>query len=585
MTILPRFYRCFLTCLSAITLLLFLQISPGEAGQWQGLTGKIYSLLQTGNLPAGRVISQQQSTVVLNLTNPSCQPGMELVVKRYLLPGVPMALQNPVATIRLEQCLGSQARGQMVHLPAPLNPGDQVFFRGFDGVNLYTNLAQPDSCPAYRDLLQALQRGNIYCAQLIPGQPANGHNPLIIRFETNKSLLSVTLVDKQQIIHFKQNYNLAYVPVVREPANRNLNLNTAGAYAADERGFDHNGQKASIFQRIPLAKKYNRLVFADLDGDRQPELVAVNSQWIEVFRLQDKELKPIHSLHLPKADFLLSLYSGDFNHNGREELYITAGLKILAMEKPDTKLSSSVIELRNGKLKILDKELPYYLRTVQVRDGNKVLLTQEMGEFEQYTPPIKWAVLRNDKLLIKKNFQSAKGIYSLYNFTLNPFNQKQVLVLDFAGSLGGYDAPTEELLALANDNFGVYDEVAYPQKLEEEIYEGSFNIKRSHVDRFSAGRFLLNYNLNRQSFLIKKRRKINPGVVEQGLNLISKGDIENDQIVGLRWEKGAVLEKTWQSPAIPRDIIDFAFVRLQQQDCLVIMTRNDEGKLYLEFLH
>jgi hypothetical protein len=152
------------------------------------------------------------------------------------------------------------------------------------------------------------------------------------------------------------------------------------------------------------------------------------------------------------------------------------------------------------------------------------------------------------------------------------------------GSVGGYDAPTEELLTVVDDSFGLYDETSYPQKLAEAIYEGSFNIKTNYVSRYPASRFTLNNALNQQSFLIKKGRRVNPDIIDKGIAMVKGQSHDNDQVIGLLWEKDSGIEKSWASPPIPRDIIDFGFTKVDNEDTIVLMTRNNDNKYFLEMV-
>ncbi len=552
-----------------------------SANQWQPLIAKARNLLGEGNAPVGTVFSQQDNTVIINLHSPTCQPGMTLAVKGNTMPGVPLALQNTIATITIKQRSGNQARGTITTNALRLAPGTPVFLPNFDALYLYTNLSRPNTCAPYLELVKELQLSRTHYTELQAS--GTSRKPLIIRFETQYNQLTATLVDHKNIIYFKQIFTLPYAPQVTRPFNTGLNLKTN---ADSNKSFNSitKTNTVKLFNRISIKKHYKRFVFADLNGNGSKELAMVNKQWLEVFIIKNNKLAPIYRLHLPKSDCIIGLHNGDFNHNGRDELYITSGIFVTDMERQDTQLSSSIIELEQKKLKLLDKSLPYYLRTMETREAKKVLLAQEKEEFKQYKTPIKWAGLYKNKLAVKKEYREARGVYSIYNFTLNPSSKKQVIVLDMKGNVGGYDAPTEELLTVVDDSFGIYEETSYPQKLAEAIYEGSFNIKKNHVSRYPSSRFTLNNALNQQSFLIKKERQVNPDIIEKGIAMVKGQNKDTDQVVGLRWKEGTSIEKSWESPSIPRDIIDFGFTNINGASTLVLMTRNDDGKCFLEMV-
>ena len=579
----PKKFIRLITWLTLILTLTIIAPATTLASPWQPLIAKARNLLGEGNAPVGTIFSQERNTVIINLTNNTFQPGMTLAVKGNTIPGAPLALQNTIATITINQRYDNQARGTITGNPLRLPSGTPVFLPNFDALYLYTNLSRPNTCVPYQELIRELQLSQTHYTVLPTSNTT--HKPLVIRFESQYNQLTTTLADHKNIIYFTQTFTLPYAPQVYQPLNAKLNLKASSSSARGSLKAPTKTDTIKLFNRIPIKKHYKRFVFADINGNGNNELVMLNKQWLEVFIIKDNKLAPIYRIHLPKLDCIIGLHNGDFNHNGRDELYVSSGIFVTDMDRQDTQLSSIIFELEQKKLKVLDKNLPYYLRTMETREGKKVLLAQEKEEFKQYKTPIKWAGLYKNKLSVKKDYREAKGIYSIYNFTLNPNNKKQVIVLDMKGSLGGYDAPSEELLTVFDDSFGIYDETSYPQKLAEAIYEGSFNIKKNHVSRYPSSRFVLNNALNQQSFLIKKERRVNPGIIDKGIAMVKGESNENDQVIGLSWQEGSGIEKSWESPSIPRDIIDFGFTKVNNEDTIVLMTRNNDDKYFLEMIN
>jgi len=151
------------------------------------------------------------------------------------------------------------------------------------------------------------------------------------------------------------------------------------------------------------------------------------------------------------------------------------------------------------------------------------------------------------------------------------------------GGLGGFNSKTQELLTSAEEDFGIYDEIVFQQKLHEEEYEGGYIMKKAAENRFAPRRFTLKNSFGRQAFLIKKQRRVNPELLEKGISLLKGQTANHDQVVGVQWKNSSIVE-TWKSPPLPRDIIDFGFTRQKGRDVMVILTRNNAGKYALEIV-
>ncbi|NIA19589.1 MAG: hypothetical protein GWP07_04030 [Xanthomonadaceae bacterium] len=568
-----------------------------DAGSWQPLISQAGTRLASGNRQAGRVTMVQGETVIMEIVAPQLTVGSVVAVKNNALPGVPLPLQDNAALIRLTQRLGSQARGVIIDGNGNIPRGAPLFPYSYNRLYLYTNLVNPDRLPPYRDLVTELQQARIPYAlkssQELRFGAETGIRPLLIRLEGRGNQVVGQLTDfSEGTVLFSSAYNLPYQLPVAAP----FGLPLQGGLAAGNQGGTAAGARSTTFTRatrvsgtgmtgrIELKGSYNRLVFADLDGNGRNELVMLNKNWLEAFQLDGDDLKPFARYRLPRKDFLpLNLHFGDFNHNGKDEIYVTLGLPVTVDEKPDTRLSSLVVELSSQKFILLGKNYPWYFRVMETRKGKRVLLAQEMGDFKQFKLPIRWAGFFDGKLKVKGEYQEGHNVFSLDNFVLDPFNDHQIIVLDMEGGLGGFNSKTQELLVSAEEDYGMYDEIVYQQKLQEIEYEGGYVIKKMAVSRFAPRRFTLKNSFGRQAFLVKKERRINPDLLEKGMSLLKDKTSKHDQVVGVQWKNSSIVE-TWKSPPIPRDIIDFGFTRLKGKDVMVIMTRSNTGKYALEMV-
>jgi len=593
----PNMIRLRRTCPAALLIfsLFLFETALGASNPWQELTQTIRYRLNPGNLSVGRLDVIQGTTAILSLTDPQISVGATLAVKGNSLPGVPLSLQDNLARIQVTQISGNQARGTILPGSQKIFPGAPLFPLAHNRVYLYSNLTAPQDLPCYLDLTRALQANQIPYAVMHKAQIGAGETPgirpLIIALEAAGSMLFCRLTDREQNIFYQNRFALGWAPPISHPAGIQFTLTSTSGSASDPEGrsFTQASGPAPGSQpagKIELKNPYKRLVFADWDQHPGQELVLLNEQWLEIYRLDDQpKLVPLGRFRLPYNDAIpLHLHAGDFNHNGRDELYVTLGRPKTVDNKKDTALYSLIVENQGTKIALLGKDYPYYFRVLELRDGKRVLLAQEMGAFKQYQVPIHWGGFFQGRFSVRNQFRQARDVFSIYNFTLNPFNENQLLIIDEQGNLAGFNAESSEMLVSCDQHFGAFDETIYLQKLAKTVYEGGFSITKTAEIRYAARRFVMRNSYGRQSFLIKKERVVNPGLVDKGIGLIIDDKIKYDQIIGVQWQAGEMRE-SWRSPRFPRDIVDFGFTQKENQEVMVVLTRNQNGKYALELLN
>ncbi|MCD6292947.1 MAG: VCBS repeat-containing protein [Deltaproteobacteria bacterium] len=564
--------------------------------QWQPLAQTIQNRLNPGNRAVANVSMVQGSTVIITLFNSQIPIGMTLAVKGNSLPGVALALQNNIAQIKITQINGNQARGTILNISGKIPTGAPLFPLAHNRVYLYTNLKSPQNLLPYQDLTRTLQYNKIPYAiksgSLIAAGDTPGIRPLIIAFEAERNLITCRLTDREQNIFWHNNFSLNFAPPITCQAGANWTQPTAFSNApSGSVGGNQSFTKATgpapgtqAAGKIDLRTPYKRLIFADCDGKPGKELVLLNKNYLETYHLNNLKLTPLARYRLPHKSIIpLHLHAGDFNHNGKDELYVTLARPIIVEEKNDTQLSSIIVEFNGKAPKLLGQDYPYYFRVIEQRDGNQVLMAQKMGRFNQYEVPIRWGGFYNGKFKIKKEYSKSRDVFSLYNFNLSPFNKNHLLIIDEEGNVAGFDGKTSEKLITSDTQYGIFDESPYNQKLKDIEYEGGFTVKKTAVIRLSARRFVKRSSYGNQIFLIKKRRVVDSNLFEKGLDLIVDEAVKHDQIIGLQWREGEIRE-TWKSPKFPRDIVDFGFTKENGTEMLVVLTRNKDGKYALELL-
>jgi len=279
------------------------------------------------------------------------------------------------------------------------------------------------------------------------------------------------------------------------------------------------------------------------------------------YYFSDKNYLPLH------------LHTVDLNNNGVSEFLISISKKVLITDKLDSVLCSQILSIKNNKIFELAKNLPYYLRSIIDRSGNKIALAQKKGDYSQYSGPIykfNWDIKAN-KFEIGESFEPAKNIYSIYQFNLVYNNHNNVIILEPGNLLHGYRTLDEKIEAYGVRNYGEYKVCQYPIKLEHDQYTIGFE-NQSYELFFSPRRFEINSKFDWQAFLIYKERSKNSS--GNFLNNIWQAVDQKDQVAGVKWEEGRIVEK-WTSPGLMKEILDFTFINPGK---IVILYR--DGKEY-----
>ncbi len=590
--IISRLKRALFCCL---VLSLFPVFSPLQAAPspWSGLTRALQTQMRNVNNPVGSIVMVKGAIAIIKLADQSITVGSTLAVKGSSLPGVPLNLQDNIARIRIIQLNNSMARGTIMPGSQKILVQSPVFLLSHNQIYLYTNLVVPQRLKAYQALTEALHYNHFSYtlknwSQLGQGETP-GINPLLIILTAAGNQVNCRLTDNDRNIFFQNSLSLKFEPLTTQKAGSGWSLRDDKQFSSiNQQSFTKAantdpGRRTIV--KIKLKTPYKRLVFANYDKDPALELALLNHQWLEIYQLKNLKLIPITRFHLPQKDFLpLHLDAGDFNHNGRDEFYLTLGRPTIVVGKKDTFISSMILERQAGTIKILDRGISCYFRVIEQRDGKRVLLAQKMGEFQQYSGPICWGALVKDKFELHQEFRPSRNIFSLYNFNLSPFNKDHLLIVDERGNLAGFNAKNSERVLTADAQYGIFDESPYEQKLKDVEYEGGFSISKTADTRYSARRFIKRNDFQKQIFIIKKGRSVNPDLSLKALTMVNETEIRYDQIVGLQWRNEEIIE-SWKSPEFPRDIVDFAFTEDKGKEIMVVLTRNRDGKYALELLH
>ncbi len=110
---------------------------------------------------------------------------------------------------------------------------------------------------------------------------------------------------------------------------------------------------------------------ADFDGDGKNEIALGFSDRVVMARVVAGKFEPLADYAMGQSGDVVSLDALDLNGDGRAELYLSMVLM--------NSVRSQVLELRNGQLEAVIKEIPYFLRKVQLAGEGAVLLGQNLN--------------------------------------------------------------------------------------------------------------------------------------------------------------------------------------------------------------
>ncbi len=182
-------------------------------------------------------------------------------------------------------------------------------------------------------------------------------------------------------------------------------------------------EAANAFKRLkPIELDYSPtagICLADIDGDGKKELITGGHNTIYVYRMDDTKLNLLHSYNL-KGYEILSINAGDFNKNGKDELYVTA----LYLDNATT----VIFEGSQGDTLQKQSETDWYVRVVNHPSEGELLLGQKMGKSEAFSGEI-YRLGYNASAIFAKTPFELKGQLHLYQ--IQPIKYKGQNALAF----------------------------------------------------------------------------------------------------------------------------------------------------------
>jgi hypothetical protein len=588
-------------------MVMFATVNLFAYSPWDSLVQHLNTCFSYGNIESYTIENVINGTISFSVTSqPTLYPNNELIIKK--------SGSNPLAseTVGFAKFLGffnGAGSAKTVYNITNVSKGDILLKPYSRKVVLFTNVKEKYSFKPYIDLQQALTFNNFTIFEINSPEEIKFLNPqeynVLVRLEVSNGLLTgkITSLYNNEILfnqvyqfpfkvdtNFQPNVKISFnAPKVfsrfysRQLAKEKIIRNSSSRNAGDfsfTTGKNVAESELSItgdFQMVKynLDRKAVRLVAADVDGDGKEEFVLLNDYGIYVYKIMESDLKMLSVFSFSDSDIIaIHLHKGDFNKNGKDELFVTLTRKIIDVDEKHNKLCSMILEYKgNHRFNVINKNLEYYLRVVEDRNGIPHLICQEEGEYEPYAGDIyemKWS---GSHFKVSSPYQDAKNVYSIYGFAPHPKKRDYTLIIDKFGNIAGYYAPKEEKVELLDENMGVYNLIKYPVKLNFEYYKGGFD-KVTSRDVMAYRRLEYRKDFNNQVFTIKT--SYNKDITRKIISKVFGRGNEPDKVVGIRWIGNSII-KTWESNEFFETVYDFTFLKENGKDMLAILMENSDN--------
>lgn len=489
--------------------------------------------------------------------------------------GISPHLQRQIAWIKVQAVFSQTVMASVEQVMArAVEPDDWVLTPASPIVHVYSNIESKHAFFPYQNLIKNLLDAGFQIKEtdkdVIPEK--SGENDLLLRLESDADHLVCRLIRGKEgkLLYYEAHQNSFLVPSTMTSGSTIKFGNTQPETLSGTNTLNTPAyEEKSDFYR--LDKAYTKVICFDLEGDGITDIALLNDKGVSIYEFVGSSLsEKLNYTFTKKNLFPLNLQSMDINHDGKDELFVTLAKSAVIFDKEDSQLCSKILTFKGDSLEPLVTDWPYYLNVIFNKTGQQVALAQKKGKYTQYAGPVSqitWDT-KSEQPKIAGPYQSAAGIYSIYQFNFLLDDPNRVVILEPSNDLHGYFIPEERVDASGPRNYGDFQETGYPIKLEKDQYLGGFLDKKTFKTIYAPRRFELNPRFDNQSFLIYKER---PSTMIKKILNSNKG---TDSVVGVKWSGNRLIE-TWQSKKFARELLDFTFLFNPKR--IMVLCRDDDG--------
>lgn len=308
-------------------------------------------------------------------------------------------------------------------------------------------------------------------------------------------------------------------------------------------------QDASFWKSQTFKAELQGMDVGDVDGDGKNELVLIEGIDISVHRFQNGALVKVASHTSHDRHRFIAVDVADINNNGRAEIFASrvSGLYV----------TSTVLEMEGGNLRVLVKSSPWFYRIMEWPGRGRILVGQGKiaGSYSGYVSivkyyfergifPLKW----NGSEYVKAEeapLLDLPNVY-IYNFAVGDLTgdgKNEIVVIGRHEALRIVD-PTGEEIYKASEPYGgtlnfIITNPDATSDLDKEFFYIPARILIADLDRNGRNEVIVNQN------------KSSTGGYTERLRAFSDG-----KMVSLTWT-GLALDPNWESRKLSGCLSDF----------------------------
>ena len=333
------------------------------------------------------------------------------------------------------------------------------------------------------------------------------------------------------------------------------NVTALGVKEVPAAGGTIDGAKA--FQKLKLVEIHfpptAGVCLADLNGDGKKELITGGNNAIYVYRIDDLSLTMLSNFNLRNYD-VLSLNCGDFDKNGKDEIYVTA------IRSDD----AVTVVLEAGADGILQRQpdADWYVRVINHPAEGELLLGQKMGQNSAFAGDIyRLAYSKTAGLTARSPFEF-KAHLNLYQFQPLKYRGKNALAFFDEG----------DYLKIMDENGRVVERL-------KERYGGSSRAVQKGLDPLMEKNY---------SPIYQRIIRVNDGDTDAIVVLKNEGNrlltryrsFERGQVAYLKFDETNYKELSL-SEMMDGYLSDLALDRQSGRIYVPVVTENKEGRIFI----